>query len=160
MSGLGGIAVVSTLNAFDKELEVYMLPYRLRLIRTTRGDNGFSGVRTLTSQVQFMKDLAKEAEMNKEAGDSMPAEEEEVGENEAKSADGHPGVFGEINEGEYMTVSPGQSLKYLVCNPQHRWALQINTDGIALLMPVSKKKAKSAFKGWAVIEVNGIASFV
>ena len=156
MSALSGIAVVSSAAAFDKDCPVYLLPYRLRLIRTTRGDNGFAGVRTLTSQIQFMKDLAKEAEMNKEAGDSMPAEEETP----EKSADGHPGVFGEINEGEYMTVAPGNSLKYLVCNPQHRWAVSVNEDSVILLMPVSKKKAKVAFKGYKVIEVNGIASFV
>lgn len=153
---IGGVVVTNDPEGlvFSKETVLYLLPNRLRVIRTAFGDNGFRGVRTVTSQLAFLKDLEKEVEQNKETGDFMP--DELTAPNEAA-----PGAaFNSIKEGEFMTVSPDGSLKYLVCNPKHRWALAISPEGILVLCSVTQKTVAKTYKGLPQITVNGIASFI
>lgn len=153
--------VVSDPKVMAENIEgrIFLLPYRLRLIRTAFGDNGFRGIRSVTSQVQFHKDLEAEAEFNKESGDFMPPEKKE-GEEKAAGGEVLQASFSAIGEGEYMTISPGNSLKYLVCNPSSLWAVGIVEGSILMLCPVSQKQAKATFKGKKVVEVNAVASFV
>jgi len=156
---MNGIAIVSSLKDLirSETPTIYLLPSRLRLIRTTSGDNGFSGIRTVTAQSVFMQELAQEAQTNKETPDYLPDDIEGIAESPSSE---HPGqAFSGIKEGEFMTVTVQHRLKYLVCNPNHRWAIVVH-EGIALLCPCSPTAAKKAFKAFNPIEVNIIASFV
>jgi len=160
-ASIGGIVVVTSAKVLATVAEgglIYLVPNKLRLIRTTLGDNGFRGIRTVTSNVQFLKDLQKEADLNKETGDYLPADITQ-GSPASPNTDAPGAAFASIEEGEFMTVSPGHSLKYLVCNPNHRWALTVR-NGVIHLYPCAKATANKSFKLTQVVEVNGMASFI
>ena len=156
---MNGVVIVSSpkdLIRKDNPSTLYLLPYRLRMVRATHVDNGFSGVRTVSSQAAFLQDLQNEAQMHKDNPHYLP---EDI-ENGSSPETDHPGAaFGAIVEGEYMTVSPGHNLKYIVCNPEHFWVLAIH-DGILLLYPCTEKTAKKEFKVSSMVTVAGLASFV
>jgi hypothetical protein len=146
-----GIVVVGDINTLKKaDGTIFLLPSRLRLIRSALGDNGFSGVRTVTNMMVFQREMMMDAEHNK---DTVMPDKETIDDPKKINE-----FFGGLKEGEYMTVSPKGTLKYLVCNPSHRWALVRGPEAI-LLCPVSNKKAGTALKGTAIIEANGMASF-
>jgi len=160
---LSGVVVVSDLSQLAQCPTVFLLPSKLRLIRTALGDNGFRGVRTVTSMAQFAKDLQKEKEGVKQGVDYMPDFDGEgnLTDVDPGSEDSINTVFNSIEEGEWVGVRPGDSIKYLVCNPQHRWALALS-DGVALLCPVSPEKAGKVLgkaKTQRVLETD-FASFV
>jgi len=153
MSQLGGIAVVRDIK--DLVPPVYLLPHRLRLIRTALGDNGFRGVRTVTSERAFQADMHHQMKPQG-TPDFLP----ENIEAEGAVPQNPDALFGQIQDGEFISIEDAAgSTKYLVCHPAHRWALSVRSNTV-LLCPVSPATAKKALKGADVIEVNAFASFV
>jgi hypothetical protein len=148
-----GVLVVTNPSdlVYEPDSTIYLLPHRLRLVRTSFGDNGFSGVRTLTSEKQFLHDLQMQAEASKMVDGEIPPELEGIGGMDM-------GTFAKLESGEYMTVSPGEKLKYLVCNPNHYWAALIR-EGMVLLHPVSEETIKTEYEGANLVQTT-FASFV
>jgi hypothetical protein len=151
-----GLIVLENYKDLKRANTIFLLSYRLRLVRTSLGDNGFSGVRTLTSNDQFLRDLQAEAELSKEAANA------EAG-CDLPDLEGIGGVdmgtFAKLEPGNYMTVSPGSRLKYLVCNPDHQWAAAL-MDDIVWLCPVDQKQVKDLKGDSTRIVKTSFASFV
>lgn len=130
MHNTKGIVVIPTVRELAAIINgpVYILPSKLRLVRSTLGDNGFSGVRTLTSDKQFLHDATSDPAFADKLADVTELEQA----NATVSA-----VMGELGSGAFLVISPGSSAKYLVCNPTHNWVVTVR-DGIAHLATASK----------------------
>jgi hypothetical protein len=154
MKGMAILPTVKDLAAIATGI-VYILPSPLRLVRTTAGDNGFSGVRVLTAKKVFLKDVSQDEQFAEQMQDVNTVEQagEQVN-----------NIINELDDGAYLIVSPGMSAKYIVCNPRHNFVVTV-IDGITHIATASKETWKKVLKPsnkeakYKVVE-TAFASFV
>jgi len=153
-----GIVLLSDPKVFAKLADdgfVFLLPSPLRLVRTTRGDNGFSGVRTITYSKSFyacLKVEAMEAE-GKEITPDVLGELQNAGPDEAE-------VLDTLGPNDYRVVSERGTAKWLACHPRSKFALT-TVGGTRYLCPMVTDTVLSMFKkNSKQVVTSSFASFV
>ncbi len=106
------------------------LPSRLRLIRSALTDNGFCGVRTITSERAFIRDVLQDENfITPELAEKLQDDADAVLEDQNEILK----PLTALAAGEYLVISPGASAKYLVCGPKDCWKALVSDNAIYLL---------------------------